>query len=69
MNESSKLYAAQGKYLAVEKGAGSAGHSDDELDAKRHDRLYNPIDDAEKAQISSKLNEDSGRYRKGPGPV
>ena len=43
--------------------------TDVSLDEKRKNRSYNPADEAEKAMISSKLNEDAGRYLKGPGPV
>jgi hypothetical protein len=39
------------------------------LDQKRHQRTYNPVDDAERASVSDKLNSDSSKYRKGPGPV
>ena len=62
-------YAKVGKSLEAASGAGKARTSDEQLDAARHDRGYNPIDSAERANISQKLNEDAGRYRKGPGPV
>lgn len=70
-----KLFKSQGEYAKVSKnmeatsGAGEARVSDQELDEKRHSRGYNPLDDAERASISSKLNEDAGRYKKGPGPM
>lgn len=65
------LIKAQGEYKKAQGGVAGkdkARMSDEQLDEKRHSRGYNPIDDAEKANISSKLNEDSGRYKKGPGP-
>jgi hypothetical protein len=58
----------QGKLQAT-SGYGKAATDDENLDEKRHDRAYNPIDEAERGNISSKLNEDAGRYRKGPGPM
>lgn len=70
-----QLLKAEGEYaklkgnLEATSGYGKAASSDEQLDEKRHDRGYNPIDDAEKGSVSSKLNEDSGRYRKGPGPM
>ena len=70
-----ELLKAEGEYAKVSKdmdaasGYGKAAKDDEELDEKRHDRSYNPIDDAEKVTISQKLNEDAGRYRKGPGPM
>lgn len=70
-----KLFNAQGEYsrmgdkLAAASGQGKARTSDENLDQKRHDRGYNPIEDAERATISEKLNGDAGRYRKGPGPM
>lgn len=42
-------------------GAGPDG----ELDEKRKDRSYDPSSDAEKASISSKLNEDCAKMRGG----
>lgn len=66
-----KLIKAEGEYAKAQgegPGAGEAHCDDEHLDERRHDRGYNPIDDAERASVSSKLNEDSGRYRKGPGP-
>lgn len=68
-NEAGKLYAAQGKYLEAQKGAGDAPMNDAELNEKRHDRSYNPVEDAKRGSVSAELNEDSGRYRKGPGPL
>lgn len=70
-----KLLNAQGEYgklagsLQAASGAGKAAADDQELDEKRHDRAYNPVDEAEKGSVSGKLNEDAGRYRKGPGPM
>lgn len=61
--------AGMGSSLEAVSGHGSARTDDEHLDEKRHDRSYNPIDDAERASISEKLNADSGRYRKGPGPM
>jgi len=68
-NESSKLYAARGKSLEAGKSKGDAPMDDQELDEKRHDRSYNPINDAEKGSVSEKLNQDAAKYRKGPGPL
>ncbi len=67
----SKLYATQQKIVQAEKGAGQEvpATKDSELHEKFHNRSYNPIDDAESGSISSKLNEDAGRYKKGPGPL
>lgn len=73
-NGKKKLFNAQGEYEKLSEsqqassGAGEARVDDEHLDERRHDRGYNPIDDAERATISQKLNEDAGRYRKGPGP-
>ncbi len=39
------------------------------VDAKQQDRLYNPIDQAPKGNVSASLNADSARYKQGPGPV
>ena len=64
----SKLYEAQGKYEELQK-AGSSPHSDEELHSKWHNRSYNPIDDAERGNVSEKLNADSAKYKKGPGPL
>lgn len=70
-----QLLKAEGEYAKVSKnmkavsGYGEAAADDAELDEKRHDRAYNPIDQAERGKISAKLNEDAGRYRKGPGPM
>lgn len=81
-NEAGKLMAArkaamqaqQGKQaspMQAQAGAGPVVSSDkdSEFQEKWHDRGYNPIDEAKKGSVSSSLNEDSGRYRKGPGPV
>ena len=43
--------------------------TDEHLDEKRKDRNYNPVDEAERGSVSAKLNEDSAKYRKGPGPL
>lgn len=68
-NEASKLYAAKQAHIAAQKGNGKAASDDQHLDEKRHDRGYNPADEAERTSIAAKLNEDSGKYRKGPGPL
>ena len=68
-NESGKLMAASKKVQAAQKGANSAATDDAHLDEKRHDRSYNPADEAERCSISAKLNEDAAKYRKGPGPL
>ena len=39
------------------------------VDAKQQDRMYDPLDMAEKGKVSDKLNSDSARYKQGPGPV
>jgi hypothetical protein len=70
-----KLIKAEGEYaklgngLEATSGFGKAATDDEQLDESRHDRSYNPIDQAEKGSVSAKLNGDSGRYRKGPGPM
>ena len=69
------LIKAQGEYAKVAgslqavSGDGSAATNDANLDEKRHDRGYNPVDNAERASVSSKLNGDAGRYKQGPGPL
>lgn len=68
-NEASKLYAAQQAHIAAQKGQGDAAKTDAELDEKRHDRAYNPVDEAKRGSVSAELNSDSARYRKGPGPL
>lgn len=73
-NEAGKLYNSQAQYKqAVGPIGGGAGpkipsSTDSDLLNKSHDRAFNPIDTAERATISSKLNEDAGQYKKGPGP-
>ncbi len=67
-NESSKLYQARANYQQAEAGNGSAPQGDEQLDEKRHNRNYNPVDEAKRGSVSGQLNEDSARYRKGPGP-
>ncbi len=62
-------YAKLQGNLQAASGAGSAATDDEALDEKRHDRGYNPIDDAERGSVSEKLNSDASRYRKGPGPM
>jgi hypothetical protein len=62
-------YAKVSECLEAKSGYGKAATDDADLDEKRHDRAFNPIDQAEKGSVSAKLNADSGRYRKGPGPV
>lgn len=73
-NEASKLYNSSKQY---QKQSGSIGggsgpkissDKDSELLNNSHDRGFNPADQAERTTISSKLNEDAGRYKKGPGP-
>lgn len=64
-----KLASAQGAYAQSQKGSDGARESDQDLDHKRLDRTYNPANDAERGSISSKLNEDSAKYKKGPGPL
>ena len=68
-NESSKLMAAKSKYIAAQSGKGEAAADDQELDSKRKNRSYNPIDDAERGSVSEKLNADAAKYKKGPGPL
>jgi hypothetical protein len=74
-NESSKLMKASAAHRAaggpIGGGAGPEipASKDSELLNKWHDRSYNPVDDAERAVVSEKLNGDAGRYRKGPGPL
>ena len=59
---------------AIKSAVGNYGNpqpndgTDEHLDEMRKNRGYNPVDQAERATISEKLNEDSGKYRKGPGP-
>lgn len=55
--------------MNAQTGSGSSASTDAELDSGRHDRNYNPVNSAEKGSVSAKLNEDSARYLKGPGPV
>lgn len=64
-----KLMAARGKAMAAEGASGKAATSDEQLDKKRQDRGYNPVDDAERGNVSQKLNSDAEKYRKGPGPL
>ena len=68
-NESGKLYAAQKAYATAQKGKGKSPASDEELNEKRKNRSYNPLDDAKTANTSAELNKDSAQYRKGPGPL
>lgn len=70
-----QLLKAEGEYAKLQgnlqavSGYGSAKTDDAALDEKRHDRAFNPIDEAERGSVSAKLNEDAGRYRRGPGPM
>jgi len=70
-----QLFKAEGEYanlqgkLQATSGYGSAATDDADLDEKRHDRAFNPIDQAQKGSVSEQLNADAGRYRKGPGPM
>ncbi len=52
-------------------GAGPevSANADSELLEKFHDRTSNPVDSATSGNVSAKLNEDSARYKKGPGPL
>jgi hypothetical protein len=65
------IFDARKSAMQAGKGAGAEVPSskDSELAAKAHDRGFNPIDDAKRGVISSELNSDAGRYKKGPGPV
>ena len=73
-NEASKLYNSRAQYREqvgpIGEGAGPkvSSDKDSELLNNFHDRSYNPIESAERATVSEKLNGDAGRYRKGPGP-
>ncbi len=74
MNGKKTLLNAQGEYAKLQgnnsgSGAGSSATTDDQLDSKRHDRGFNPIDQAERGTVSEKLNSDAARYRKGPSPL
>lgn len=51
----------------VDSSAGDVGMKG--VDAGQQDRMYNPLDVAEKGKVSDKLNSDSARYKNGPGPV
>ena len=64
-----KIMSASRAAIEAQKGADKAPTDDQALDQKRHERGYNPVDEAERGSISSKLNEDAGRYKKGPGPM
>ena len=70
-----QLLKAEGEYaklkgnLEATSGYGKAATDDESLDEKRHDRAFNPIDEAERGTVAEKLNADAGRYRKGPGPM
>lgn len=62
---------AGGSAMVAQPGAGpqvSAG-TDSALLSKSHDRTYNPVSDAQRASVSTQLNGDAARYRKGPGPA
>ena len=59
-----ELKKATGNYANPQPNDGS----DEHLDEMRKNRGYNPLDQAEKATVSEKLNQDSGKYRQGPGP-
>lgn len=39
---------------------------DGELNEKRKDRGYNPIDQAKRGSVSAELNVDASKYKKGP---
>lgn len=59
-------YAKAQKSLQAASGNGSAATDDAHLDEKRHDRQYNPVDEAERGSVSAKLNADAALYRNGP---
>ncbi len=65
MNQEGKLLSAEKAYASAE---GKDANKDNELDQKRHDRSYNPVDGLPKRNVSEALNGDAGKYRKGPGP-
>lgn len=56
---------------SVSPGAGPAvsSDSDTQLAQGQHDRTYNPVDGAPSRSVSSELNSDAARYKKGPGPL
>jgi hypothetical protein len=62
-------YASAGKNLKAASGHGSAATNDDHLDERRHDRGYNPVDEAPRGNTSAALNADSAQYRKAPADV
>lgn len=70
MNASDKIPQQQGSSAMQPQGpSGSAPQGEESLDSKRHSRSYNPVDDAERGNVSQKLNADSAKYKQGAGPV
>lgn len=70
MNADSKIPQQQGNSaMQPQMPNNSSPQSDDSIDSKRHNRSYNPIDDASRGNVSSNLNADSAKYKKGPGPL
>ncbi len=55
----------------ISKGAGPEvpESTDSSLQENFHNRTYNPVDGAKRGSVSSELNTDSARYKKGPGPL
>jgi len=53
------------KKMIQQKSTNEAG-PDGQLDEKRKDRGHNPVDQAKRGSVSSELNSDAERYKKGP---
>lgn len=68
-NDSGKLADSQGEWSEAQQGASDAAATDDQLDNGRQDRSYDPSKSAPKGSVSEKLNADSAKYKKGPGPL
>ena len=69
------LDMGKGKWKSAQPGE-AAGEGpqvsegkDSELQSGFHDRTFNPVDGATRGNVSSNLNADAARYKKGPGPL
>lgn len=64
----SQLKDGANDYEELQKGSHPVpSYKDNDLDTKRHQRTYNPVDEAKRTTVSQALNEDAGRARSGPG--
>lgn len=73
MSASSKLPTQAGEIGNAGQSAGGpkelSGEQDSQLQNSFHDRTYNPVNSIPTRSVSSELNTDAARFKKGPGPL